>query len=99
MKLWVVCAVAKTTSHAVPDQHEQWFTHRIIRNQARQRLKLKPPGHTHIYQCDDEQNLGARCEYYESADNGRQDDNRIIEIIFISLAFNTTSMRGSPRQT
>ncbi len=62
MKLWVICAVVKTISYAVPDQHTQWFTHRICRIQAMQRLKPKPAGHTHTYQCDDELNLGARFE-------------------------------------
>ena len=50
MKLRVICASADTTSFGVLDQHSQWLTHQIVRNQARQGVKPKLAGHTNTRQ-------------------------------------------------
>lgn len=46
IKLCVIFAPTETTSCGVLDQHSQWLTHQIIRNEARQGLEPKPGGHT-----------------------------------------------------
>ena len=50
MKLRVICASADTISFGVLDQHSQWLTHQIVRNQAMQGVKPKLAGHTNTHQ-------------------------------------------------